>query len=385
MKELFQLDKNITYLNFGSFGACPKEIFEDYLNWQYLLEKEPVQFVTVNGIDYINNSRKVLGDYLNCNSKDLVFVSNPTYAINVLAKNLNLNYGDEVLATNLEYGALDRTWAYYCKKNGAKYIRQHIDLPIQSKKHFIENFWKGYTSNTKVIFISQITSTTGLVLPVKEICEEAKNKGLLTIVDGAHVPGHIELDLSEIKVDFYTGACHKWMMTPKGCSFLYAKPEFQELLDPLIISWGYESDNPSGSQFFDYHQYNGTRDFSAFLTVPKSVEFMQKYNWKAVSKKCKSMLLEQAPKLFKLLGAQPLAPLTDSFFGQLCSFEINTHSPQELQRELFEKYRIEIPIMLQGDEKYIRVSFQAFNTTEDIDYLVDALKKIASNEKLLKI
>ena len=160
MKELFQLDKNITYLNFGSFGACPKEIFEDYLNWQYLLEKEPVQFVTVNGIDYINNSRKVLGDYLNCNSKDLVFVSNPTYAINVLAKNLNLNHGDEVLATNLEYGALDRTWAYYCKKNGAKYIRQHIDLPIQSKKHFIENFWKGYTSNTKIIFISQITSTT---------------------------------------------------------------------------------------------------------------------------------------------------------------------------------------------------------------------------------
>ena len=143
-------------------------------------------------------------------------MSNPTYAINVLAKNLNLNHGDEVLATNLEYGALDRTWAYYCKKNGAKYIRQHIDLPIQSKKHFIENFWKGYTSNTKIIFISQITSTTGLILPVKEICEEAKNKGLLTIVDGAHVPGHIELDLSEIKADFYTGACHKWMMTPKG-------------------------------------------------------------------------------------------------------------------------------------------------------------------------
>ena len=182
MIDLFLLDKDITYLNFGSFGACPKEIFDDYLKWQLLLEREPVQFVTVNGIEYIKQSAKALANYLNCAPKDLVFVSNPTYAINVLAKNLNLNHGNEVLATNLEYGALDRTWAYYCKKNGAKYIRQHINLPIVSKEHFIDDFWKGYSPNTKIIFISQITSTTGLILPVEEICEEAKKRGLITIV-----------------------------------------------------------------------------------------------------------------------------------------------------------------------------------------------------------
>lgn len=385
MKELFLLNKDITYLNFGSFGACPKEIFDDYIHWQYLLESEPVQFVTVNGTKYINAAANSLAKYVNCRPKDLVFVSNPTYAINLLAKNIVLNVGDQVLSTNLEYGALDRTWNYYCKKQGAKYVMQHISLPLVSKEVFIEEFWKGYTEKTKVVFISQITSTTGLIFPVKEICEEAKKRGLITIVDGAHVPGHIQLDLSKIEADFYTGACHKWMMTPKGCSFLYAKPEFQHVLDPLIISWGYESVNPSNSQFFDYHQYNGTRDFSAFLTVPKSIEFIEKYNWSSVSNKCKSTLLEHVPKLFDLLNSEPLAPLGDEFFGQLCSVEIKTNFPVELQRLLFNKYKIEIPIMLQGDKKYIRVSYQAFNEIGDIDYLISSLKEIALRKELLII
>ena len=188
MKELFLLNKDITYLNFGSFGACPKAIFEDYIAWQELLEKEPVQFVTVDGLKYINKSLSALGKFINCNPKDLVFVTNPTYAVNLLAKNIVLNPGDQVLSTNLEYGALDRTWNYYCKKQGAHYITQPISLPIVSKEQFIEEFWKGYSEKTKVVFISQITSTTGLIFPVKEICEQAKKRGLITIVDGAHVP-----------------------------------------------------------------------------------------------------------------------------------------------------------------------------------------------------
>ena len=140
---------------------------------------------------------------------------------------------------------------------------------------FIEEFFKGLTPNTKAIFISQITSSTALILPVKEICDIAKQKGLLTIVDGAHVPAHIPLNLQELKADIYTGACHKWMMTAKGCSFLYIKKEFQKLYAPLIISWGFDSAMPSHSQFLDYHQMQGTRDFSAMLTIPKAIAFMQ--------------------------------------------------------------------------------------------------------------
>jgi len=383
MKNLFLLDHNITFLNFGSFGACPKEVFDDYIQWQYLLEKEPVQFIAFDGIGYVKHALSALATYINCNANDLVFVPNPSHAINLLAKTIKLAAGDEVLSTNLEYGAMDRTWNYYCKAAGAKYIQQPISLPLTSKEAFIEEFWKGYSAKTKVVFISQITSSTALIFPVKEICEEAKKRGLITIVDGAHVPAHIELDLSQMQADFYTGACHKWMMTPKGCSFLYAKPEFQAMLDPLIISWGYQSAAPSSSQFFDYHQFNGTRDFSAYLTVPKALAFMEQHDWKKVSAQCKNNVLAIAPKLFELLNTKPLAPLTNEFFGQMCSAEIKTTEPEKLQRLLFEKYRIEIPVMRHADKCYIRFSFQAFNTVAEIDYLVQSLAEIKKETNLL--
>src|ERR1700739_3935041 len=251
LKSQFLLNTDITYLNFGSFGACPRPIFEEYQRYQLELETEPVQFIAVNGPVYLKKSREALAQYINCNADDLVYVTNPSYAKNIIAKSLKLNAGDEVLSTNIEYGALDRTWNYYCKKAGAKYVRQPITLPLVSKEKFIEDFFKGLTAKTKAIFISQITSTTALIFPVKEICEIAKAKGLFTIVDGAHVPGHIPLNLAELKADVYTGACHKWMCTPKGCSFLYIKKEFQELFDPLVVSWGYESAFPSSSRFLD--------------------------------------------------------------------------------------------------------------------------------------
>lgn len=385
MKNLFLLQEDITFLNFGSFGACPKEIFDDYIQWQFLLEKEPVQFITVDGYNYIQNSLSALAKYINCSAKELVFVPNPTHAVNILAKNIPLNPGDEILTTNLEYGALDRTWKYFCSKNGAKYIQQKISLPIQSKEEFIHEFWKGYTDNTKVIFISQITSSTALILPVKEICAEAKKRGLLTIVDGAHVPGHIDLDLQDLQADFYTGACHKWMMTPKGSSFLYTKNEFQKILDPLIISWGYESVSPSDSLYFDYHQFNGTRDFSAYLTIPKAIEFMQKNNWKSVSDSCKKNVLECAPSLFEFLKTDSLAPLNGDFYGQLCSAKIKTADPQKLQRLLFEKYKIEIPIMQHGSDSYIRFSFQAFNNVAEIEYLIHSLNEIHIKTTLFEL
>ena len=345
MKNLFQLREDITFLNFGSFGACPKEIFEDYMQWQYLLEKEPVQFITRNGYEYIKKAAIALAEFIHCSPEDLIFVPNPTHAINLIAKNIILRPGDEILTTNLEYGAMDKTWSYYCEKNQLKYIRQNISLPIKSKEEFLAEFWKGFSDKTKVVFISQITSSTALILPVKEICAEAKIRGLITIVDGAHVPGHIPLDLSDMEADFYTGACHKWMMTPKGSSFLFVKKEFQGILDPLIISWGYDSIAPSESTFFDYHQFNGTRDFSAYLTLPKAIEFREEYAWEDVSTSCKLALLECAPKLFNELKTQPLAPLNSTYFGQICSSEIQTEKPEQLQRLLYEKYKIEIPIM----------------------------------------
>lgn len=313
------------------------------------------------------------------------FTTNPSFAINTVAKNLKLTPGDEILSTNFEYGALDRTWNYYCKKAGAKYVQQPIELPLVSKEKFIEDFFKGLTDRTKAIFISQITSTSALVFPVKEICDIAKSKGLLTIVDGAHVPGHLALNLAEIKADIYTGACHKWMCTPKGCSFLYVKRELQPMLDPLVVSWGYESEHPSNSQFLDYHQMQGTRDYSAFLTVPKAIEFLTENNWTAVAANCRALAQSNYLRFCNLFGTKPLCPITDEFLGQMCSIPVKTSEPEKLQRLLFDKYQIEIPVMQKGDVVFIRYSIQAYNSQQDLDKLYDSLTEIISQTDLIQV
>jgi isopenicillin-N epimerase len=383
IKSQFLLDPSVTYLAFGSFGSCPKPIFEDYQKWQLELEREPAQFITVNGLNYLKRSREALAKFINCDADDLVYTTNPSYAINIIAKSFKLNPGDEILSTNFEYGALDRTWNYYCKKAGAKYVRQNISLPLVSKEKFIEELFSGLTSKTKAIFISHITSTTALIFPVKEICEIAKAKGLFTIVDGAHVPGHIHLDLAELKADVYTGACHKWMMTPKGNSFLYVKKEFQKLFDPLVVSWGYESAYPSHSQFLDYHQAQGTRDFSAFLTTPKAIEFLKENNWIQVAADCRKLARSNYKRFCDLLGSQPLCPVSDEFLGQMCSIPLKSSQPEKLQRVLFEKYKIEIPVMKHEHYVFIRYSIQGYNTQEDLDVLYNALKEIKSEGELI--
>ena len=380
----FLLRPDITFLNFGSFGACPKPVFEEYQKFQRELEAESVQFITVTGPAYLKKSREALGAYIHCDADDVVFTTNPSYAINIIAKSFPLQAGDEVLSTNLEYGALDRTWNYYCRKAGAKYIRQPITLPLTTKEKFIEDFFKGLTPNTKAIFIGQITSATALIFPVKEICEIAKEKGLFTIVDGAHVPGHIPLNLSKLKADVYTGACHKWMCTPKGSSFLYVKKEHQSMFDPLVVSWGYESAHPSLSQFIDYHQMQGTRDFSAFCTIPSALAFFKEHNWPERAAECRQLAHSNYQRFCDLVGSKPLCPITDEFLGQICSIPIKTSAPVKLKQLLYEKYKIEVPVMPQDEQVYIRYSVQVFTTQKDLDRLYEVLSEIRKETDLIQ-
>jgi isopenicillin-N epimerase len=344
-----------------------------------------VQFITVNGLQYLKQSREALGNYVGCNADDLVYVTNPSYAVNIIARSMKLQPGDEILSTNLEYGACDKTWNYYCKKNGVKFIRQPVTLPVTSKEKFIEDFFKGLTNKTKVVFISHITSSTAMIFPVKEICEIARQKGLITFVDGAHVPGHIPLNLEELKADIYTGACHKWMLAPKGCSFLYVKKEFQHLFDPLIITWGYESAFPSQSQFIDYHQMQGTRDFSAFLTIPKAIQFLKENNWAQIATNCRALVKINALRFCELVGSTPLCPITDEFLGQMFSIPVKTTKPEKLQRYLFETYKIEIPVMRHEEHVFLRYSINVFNSPADLDILFEALKEIIAKTDLIQV
>jgi isopenicillin-N epimerase len=379
----FLLRKDVTFLNFGSFGACVRPVFERYQQYQLELEEEPVRFITVNGLEYLKQSRQALGEYLNCHADDVVYVTNPSYAVNIIAKSLKLQAGDEILTTNLEYGACDRTLRYYCKKAGANYIKYNVPFPLTTKEEFVEQFMKLATEKTKLIFISHLTSSTGLRFPVEEICNAAKAKSILTFVDGAHGPGQVPVDLTNMGVDIYTGACHKWMMTPKGSSFLYVKRELQHLFDPLIISWGYEAAKPSHSQFLDYHQLQGTRDFSAFLTIPDAINFMKQHNWPQVNEACRKLVQENAAEFCKLLNASPIAPVNDDFIAQLYSATIKTKEPEKLHHHFFDNYKIEIPVMPHGDKVYLRYSIQAFNSQVDLDKLFDAIREIKKSTSLI--
>lgn len=385
MKPEFLIDPKITFLNHGSFGACPKPIFEEYQRYQLELETEPVDFIQRKQPHYLKAARESLAKFVGCQAGDLFFTSNPTYAINIIMRSIGLEQGDEILATNHEYGAMDRTWNFYCKKSGAKYIRQEISLPITSKEQIIEEFWKGYNKNTKVVFLNQMSSATALIFPVKEICDKAQELGLITIVDGAHVPGHIDLNMADLNPDYYTGTLHKWMLAPKGSSFLYVKPEFQNDLEPLVVSWGYESLAPGESQFLDYHELQGTRDVSAFLCTPKVVEFLEKHDWKAVSESCKQLVLHNYQRFCDLLGTQPLSPLTSEFLGQMASVPINTNKPSELKNILYDKYKIQVPVMPLNGNFYIRYSINAYNSQADLDKLYDALEEIIKTTDLILV
>ena len=385
MKPQFLLDKTITFLNHGSFGACPKPIFEEYQRFQLELETEPVNFIQKKLPIYLNEAKKTLAKFIGCYVEDFFFTPNPTVAVNTIMRSLKLEVGDEILTTNHEYGAMDRTWNFYCKKNGVKYVRQEISLPIVSKEQIIEEFWKGYNSNTKVIFLNQISSSTALIFPVKEICDKARRIGLITIIDGAHVPGHIDLNIKELNPDFYTGTLHKWMLAPKGSSFLYVKNEFQEGIDPLVVSWGYESMFPSESRFLDYHEYQGTNDYSSFLCTPRVIKFLEENNWKEKSKACKKMVLDNYQRFCDLLNTKPICPVSEEFLGQMASVAVNTKNAIELKDLLYEKYKIQVPVMPLNDKLYLRFSINVYNCQEDLDVLYQAIEDIIETTDLIEV
>jgi isopenicillin-N epimerase len=219
-KEQFLLNPEIVFFNHGSFGATPKPVFDVYHDWQRRLEWQPVKFLGYDALGYFQEARQKLGDYLRADPLDIVYVPNATFGVNVVARSLSLGPNDEVLTTDHEYGACDRTWRFLAGKQGFHYVKQPISLPITSAESILEQFWQGVTPRTKVIYISHITSETAVIMPIEAICQRAREVGILTLIDGAHAPGQIPLDLPAIGADFYTGNCHKWLWSKVQNLFL---------------------------------------------------------------------------------------------------------------------------------------------------------------------
>jgi len=376
LKSRFLLDPDVIFLNHGSFGACPKPVFEAYQKWQRELERQPVEFLNRRAIGLLAEARARLAAYLGVATDEVVYFPNPTTALNMVARSLDLSPGDEILTTDHEYGAMDRTWRFVCRKTGARYVQQPIPLPVTSHTDFVETFWAGVTERTRVVFISHITSPTALAFPVQEICRRARDAGLLSIVDGAHAPGQIPLNLATLGADVYAAACHKWLCAPKGSAFLYVRPEVQGMLEPLVVSWGWESERPSDSQFVDHHEWQGTRDLAAFLSVPAAIEFQAQHDWEAVRQRCRALASQTRQRLNALTGLDPICPDSAEWFVQMFAARLPDVDLDRLKERLYDEFRIEVPLFKWNGQPLIRVSFQAYNSQADADALVDALTQL---------
>lgn len=377
LKQFFLLDPSITFLNHGSFGATPKPVFETYQNWQMELERQPVEFLGRRFGDLMAGARAALGDYLGTHADNLVFTQNVTISLNIVARSLNLGPGDEVLTSTHEYGAMDRTWKFLSRDLGFSYVQQPVSL--ESHADLASSFWEGVTPRTKVIFLSHITSPTALIFPVKQVIDRARAAGILTVIDGAHVAGQLPLNLDALGADFYGGNLHKWLCAPKGAGFLYARPEQQSLLKPLVVSWGYEPIVPGVSQFVDHHEWWGTRDVSAFLSVPAAIRFQAEHDWEKVRADCHLLVRDAQRWICELTGLPPLHPAeqADDWFVQLAVAPLPLDVDlARIKVRLYDEYRIEIPLIEWNGHKLIRVSVQGYNTKEEVDSLLFALKDL---------
>jgi isopenicillin-N epimerase len=380
LRSDFLIDPDVIFLNHGSFGATPLPVFESYQRWQRELEKQPVEFLGRRATDLLAYSRQILANYLGTNRDNLVFVTNATVGLNTVARSLKLAIDDEVLSSDHEYGAMDRTWRFLSQKNGFKYINHAISLPVTTPNEFVNSFWQGVTPHTRVIFLSQITSPTAMIFPIYEICKRARSEGILTVIDGAHAPGQIDLSLDELGADIYSGNLHKWLCAPKGSAFLYARPEVQELIEPLVISWGWESEDPGPSRFVDYQEWTGTRDISAFLAVPDAICYQEQHHWDQVRAYCHEMAADVRRRITAITGLEPFYPDSQTWYAQMGSAPLPAYVDiVSLKAKLYDEYHIEIPIIKWNGQNLIRFSLQAYNSQHDIDALEAALSKLIAS------
>jgi isopenicillin-N epimerase len=376
LKELFLLDPEIAYLNHGSFGATPEPVFREYQRWQRELERQPTEFLGRRFDSLMQDARNALGVYLGAPASDIVFMDNVTFAVNLVARSLDLGPGDEVLTTDHEYGACDRTWRFLARKRGFAYVVRPVPVPLTSTQQLAEDFMLGVTPRTRVIFISHITSPTAIRFPVEEICRRARSMGVLTLIDGAHAPGQVGLNLNSLGADFYGGNLHKWLCAPKGAGFLYARPEIQPMLEPLIVSWGYESETPSGSTFIDHNQWWGTRDVSAFLSVPAAIEFQKQHNWAGVRSACHELLKETLARVEDLTGLPTYYP-DDSWYVQMAAAPLpSTMDVDGAKKRLYDEQHVEMPLIAWNGRKLARISIQGYNDGADADRLLKGLRRL---------
>jgi isopenicillin-N epimerase len=361
------LDPEVVFLNHGSFGACPRPVFEEYQRWQRELEREPVEFLSLKRRfpELIGAARERLAAYVGASVSDLILVPNATAAVNAVARSLDLQPGDEVVGTTHEYGGNDLLWRYACERREARYLE--IDtVPARA----VDELLGAFTPRTRALFVSHISSPTALRFPVEELCARARDAGVLTIVDGAHAPGQIALDVAAVGADFYAGNCHKWLCAPKGAGFLHVRREAQALLEPLAVSWDW-----AAGDWAERHRWPGTHDPSPHLAVAAAIDFQAAHGWEAVRARCHDLAAHAVKALSEQLGTEPLAASDDEFV-QMATVRLPPCNAEELCLRLYHERRIEVLAQTWRGEPTLRVSFQGYNDEDDLDALLKALPEL---------
>ena len=382
----WDLDPEAVFLNHGSFGACPHAVLQHQSELRARLERQPVDFFVRQYYPLLDDARHTLAAFLSADAEGLAFVPNATTGVNSVVRSMELNADDELLVSNHAYNACRNALDYVAERASAKVVVVPIPFPVASDEEIITAVTDRVTDRTRMLLIDHVTSATGLVLPIARIVAELASRGIDTLVDGAHAPGMIPLDLDALGASYYTGNCHKWICAPKGAAFLWVRKDLRTQVRPATISHGANMPETERSRFRHEFDWVGTTDPTAWLSVPKALSVMGSMlpgGWPEVMETNRALVLQARAMLADRLELE--LPCPDEMIGSIASLQLtegpaNQPSPlyeDPLQVRLWEKDRIEVPIgpFPVPPQRILRISAQLYNGMGDYEILADALAR----------
>lgn len=391
MRAHWLLDPDVTFLNHGSFGACPRAVLEAQSALREELEREPVHFFVRALEPRLEAARAEVAAFVGARPEDLGFVRNATSGVNAVLRSLTFAPGDELLATDHGYHACANVLDYVASRSGARVVVAKVPFPLASEDEVVDAIVAAVTDRTRLALVDHVTSPTGLVFPIARIVEALAARGVDTLVDGAHAPGMVELDVEAIGAAYYTANFHKWTCAPKGAAMLWARRDRQEGLHPATISHGYDSPRPR-KRFLEELDWTGTDDPTSWLCVPVALRWLDALaGWPAIRAHNRALALAARRRLADALGVALPAP--DSMIGSLAALPLPP-APEAgpppsalyalpLQRALFDEHRIEVPIppWPAPPARLVRVSAHLYNTPDEYDRLGGALVALLASER----
>lgn len=375
LRPEFLLDSRWVYLNHGAFGACPTPVFRAYQRFQRTLERQPVDFLVRKFAGMLSRAEASLAEHVGVpDDSRLAFAPNTTTALNAVASYVPLRRGDEILMTDLEYGSIVNMWREVAHRKRARVVIAPISLPVASKRHLTEAVLSCASERTRVLFMSHIASDSAVRFPVDELCAVAQRRGIVSVVDGAHTPGQLPLNVGRVGASCYVGSCHKWMCAPKGSAFVVATNDAQAWLGAPVVSWGWKWTGDDA--FRCRHAWQGTRDPAAYLAVPAAIDYLMARQWPRVRDRCRRLAEDTLDAVVDRFGEEPLTPSGPGWHSQMLALPLPPCDTTRLQEALRRDYRIEIPVRSIGDLAVARISVQGYTTQSDCDMLVEALDSL---------